>query len=107
MSETSSISTSTNKTKKDDKNKVVVRFRAVGNAPIMVQNHYKINSSYPFQTLVNFLKKQIKLKESDALFCYINSQFSPAPDESVLNLFKCFQVDNQLIVNYCSNPAWG
>ena len=90
---------------------VIVRFRAVGNAPIMKQNFYKITASNPFQTVIQFLRKELGWKPTDPLvsnilpppliqefpliephryfqFTYINMAFSPAPDDTVNNLFK-------------------
>ncbi|RUS34050.1 ubiquitin-like autophagy protein Apg12-domain-containing protein [Jimgerdemannia flammicorona] len=72
----------------DLKHLVVVRFRAIGNAPIMKQNFYKITASNKFQAVIQFLRKELNYKGSDPLFLYINSAFSPAPDEIVSNLHK-------------------
>ncbi|KNZ51933.1 hypothetical protein VP01_375g6 [Puccinia sorghi] len=79
---------------------VVVRFKATGSAPIMKQNFFKITSSNRFQAVIAFLRKELGLKPTDPVFLYINSSFSPAPDETVANLFKCFSTDGHLIVNY-------
>ncbi len=46
---------------------VVVRFKAVGNAPIMKQNFYKITASNRFQAVVQFLRKELAWKTSDPL----------------------------------------
>lgn len=46
---------------------VVVRFKAVGNAPIMKQNFYKITASNRFQAVVQFLRKELSWKASDPL----------------------------------------
>ncbi|RUS22882.1 ubiquitin-like autophagy protein Apg12-domain-containing protein [Endogone sp. FLAS-F59071] len=116
---------------------LVVRFRAIGNAPIMKQNFFKINASNKFQAVIQFLRKELNYKGSDPLFLYINSAFSPAPDEIVSNLHKvshgicfkaelsiicyqisltlahailmiqCFNTDGHLIINYCTSAAWG
>ncbi|KAI1315393.1 hypothetical protein EDD11_000897 [Mortierella claussenii] len=93
--------------KKKDLSKVVVRFRAIGNAPILKTNVYKITASNKFLAVIQFLRKELNYKQSDPLFLYVNSAFSPAPDEIVNNLFKCFNTDGKLIVNYCTSPAWG
>ncbi|GAA5955834.1 hypothetical protein JCM21900_001730 [Sporobolomyces salmonicolor] len=90
-----------------DATKVVVRFKATGNAPIMKQNLYKISASNRFQAVIAFLRKELGWKPSDALFLYINASFSPAPDDLVSNLFNCFATENQLIINYSSTQAWG
>lgn len=46
---------------------VVVRFKAVGNAPIMKQNLYKITASNRFQAVIQFLRKELGWKAGDAL----------------------------------------
>jgi len=93
--------------KKKDTSKVVVRFKAVGNAPIMRQNFYKITASNRFQAVIQFLRKELGWKAGDPLFTYINLAFSPAPDDTVSNLYKSFSTDGHLIVNYSTTAAWG
>jgi hypothetical protein len=107
----------------------------------MKQNFYKITASNRFQTVIAFLRKELGWKQSDAMVCsplyaleygadiasetvqflYINSSFSPAPDDTVANLYKvafalasfrksqliatclrdqCFATEGHLIVNY-------
>ncbi|KAG8221668.1 putative ubiquitin-like modifier [Butyriboletus roseoflavus] len=93
--------------KKKDPSKVVVRFKAVGNAPIMKQNFYKITAANRFQAVIQFLRKELGWKAGEPLFTYINLAFSPAPDDTVSNLFKSFATDGHLIVNYSTTAAWG
>ncbi|KAI0087181.1 APG12-domain-containing protein [Irpex rosettiformis] len=93
--------------KKKDPAKVVVRFKAVGNAPIMKQNLYKITASNRFQTVIQFLRKELGWKAGDPLFTYINLAFAPAPDDIVSNLYKSFATEGHLIVNYSTTAAWG
>ncbi|PPQ90148.1 hypothetical protein CVT25_012459 [Psilocybe cyanescens] len=93
--------------KKKDSPKVVVRFKGVGNAPIMKQNVYKIIATNRFQAVIQFLRKELGWQKGEPLFLYINSTFSPAPDDTVLNLYKSFSTEGYLIVNYSTTPAWG
>lgn len=55
---------------------VVVRFKAVGNAPIMKQNFYKITSSNRFQAVIQFLRRELGWKAGDPLvrFCWAERQ---------------------------------
>ncbi|POY73721.1 hypothetical protein BMF94_3259 [Rhodotorula taiwanensis] len=94
-------------TQEKDMSKVIVRFKATGNAPIMKQNFYKITASNQFRTVTAFLRKELGWRASDPLFVYINSAFAPALDDTVANLFKCFGTENHLVVNYSSTQAWG
>ncbi|KAK0523685.1 Ubiquitin-like protein [Tilletia horrida] len=90
-----------------DSTKVVVRFKAIGNAPIMKTNHFRITAFNRFSVVIQFLRKELGWKQSDALFLYINASFSPAPDDTVGNLYRCFGTEGHLIVNYSSTAAWG
>src|ERR1700722_2889810 len=44
---------------------VVVRFKAVGNAPIMRQRFYKITASNRFQAVIQFLRKELGWKAGE------------------------------------------
>ena len=90
----------------DDK-KVVVRFQAVGSAPVLRQKVCKVSASQKFETVVNFLRRRLDCKPTDSVFLYVNSVFAPGLDEGVGNLFRCFKTDDQLIVAYSMTPAFG
>lgn len=98
----------------------------------MKQNFYKITSSNRFQAVIQFLRKELAWQPTEPLvsatavampmliaqFTYVNLAFSPAPDDTVSNLFKVcptcllsrhasdlaqsFATDGHLIVNYRS-----
>ena len=86
---------------------VIVLFKATGNTPILKQNKFKISAGQRFQYLIDFLRRQLKLCSDEQLFLYVNSAFAPAPDEALESLFRCFNSDNMLVINYCLNVAWG
>lgn len=52
---------------------VIVRFKAVGNAPIMKQNFYKITSSNRFQAVIHFLRKELGWTSGEPLVCLGNT----------------------------------
>ncbi|PWN95537.1 APG12-domain-containing protein [Tilletiopsis washingtonensis] len=93
--------------RKDTSKAVVVRFKAIGNAPIMKNNYFRITAFNRFHAVVVFLRKELGWKSGDALFLYINSSFAPAPDDTVGNLYRCFGTEGHLIVNYSTQAAWG
>ncbi|TIC02138.1 hypothetical protein E3Q17_01498 [Wallemia mellicola] len=94
--------------KRKEVKKVVVRFKAIGAAPIMKQNYYKISESNKFYTVIQFLRKECGLSNSNCpIFCYINSAFAPTPDDTIGNLYKCYGTEGHLIVNYSTSVAWG
>jgi hypothetical protein len=47
--------------------KVVVQFKATGNAPIMKQNKFKISAHQRFGSVADFLRKQLRVKPGDTL----------------------------------------
>lgn len=53
--------------KKKDASKVVVRFKAIGNAPIMKNNHFRITAFNRFQAVIQFLRKELGWQPGDAL----------------------------------------
>ncbi|GAA5927757.1 Atg12p [Sporobolomyces koalae] len=90
-----------------DPAKVIIRFKATGNAPIMRQSVFKITASHRFQAVHAFLRTQLNLKPSDPLFLYLNSSFAPAPDDVISSLLASYGTEGQLNVNYSSTQAWG
>ncbi|CAO1633549.1 unnamed protein product [Parajaminaea phylloscopi] len=94
-----------------DTSKVLVRFKAIGSAPIMKNNNFRITAFNRFQAVIVFLRKELGNTQGagngSSLFLYINNSFSPSPDDTVGNLFRCFGTDGHLIVNYSTTPAFG
>lgn len=71
-----------------EKAKVNVRFKAVGSAPILKQQVYKISATQRFEAVVLFLRKVLKVRREDSVFLYVNSTFAPSMDEVVGNLHR-------------------
>lgn len=46
---------------------VVIRFQPTGNAPILKQKFRKITASEKFQTVIQFLRKELALKSNESL----------------------------------------
>ncbi|RAH40839.1 ubiquitin-like protein ATG12 [Aspergillus brunneoviolaceus CBS 621.78] len=90
-----------------DKGKVTVRFQPLPSAPILKTRVFKVSASQKFETVVNFLRKRLDCKETDSVFCYVNSVFAPGLDEGIGGLWRCFKTDEQLIVAYSMTPAFG
>ncbi|OJJ43980.1 hypothetical protein ASPZODRAFT_72211 [Penicilliopsis zonata CBS 506.65] len=90
-----------------DTGKVTVRFQPLPSAPILKNKVFKISASQKFETVVKFLRKKLDCKDTDSVFCYVNSVFAPGLDEGVGGLWRCFKTDDQLIVAYSMTPAFG
>ncbi|XP_051119525.1 ubiquitin-like protein ATG12 [Andrographis paniculata] len=84
--------------------KVVVHLRATGDAPILKQAKFKIAGTDKFVKVIDFLRRQL---HRETLFVYVNSAFSPNPDELISDLYNNFGIDGKLVVNYACSMAWG
>ncbi len=74
--------------------KVVVRFKPVGSAPQLQRNRElaKVFSTYKFEFVVTYLRKILRVKDTESVFLYVNSTFAPALDEVVGNLWSVSDV---------------
>lgn len=90
-----------------DLSRVKLHFKAVGNAPIMRKAKFMIGGDERFSAVAGFLRDQLKLSESDRLFLYCDSAFTPSPDEPLRDLYECFGSRGELIVNYSMTGAYG
>ncbi|KAJ5889185.1 Autophagy-related protein 12 [Penicillium tannophilum] len=90
-----------------DNHKVTVRFQPLPSAPMLKTRVFKVSASQKFETVVKFLRKKLDCKDTDSVFCYVNSVFAPGLDEGVGGLWRCFKSDDQLIVAYSMTPAFG
>ncbi|XP_019227739.1 PREDICTED: ubiquitin-like protein ATG12 isoform X1 [Nicotiana attenuata] len=70
-----------------DSRKVIVHLRATGDAPILKQAKFKIAGTDKFIKVIDFLRRQL---HRETLFVYVNSAFSPNPDELVIDLYNGF-----------------
>ena len=109
--------------------KIVVRFKPVGSAPPIRRELVKVASAHKFESVVAYLRKTLKVTDTESVFLYINSTFAPALDEVVGNLWRvgfsrscvcgfgaevlislsqCFKDSNEhLNVSYSVTPAFG
>jgi ubiquitin-like protein ATG12 len=87
--------------------KVKVNLQATGRAQILKRNKFKLAKDDKFLKLQMFLRAQLKLEQSEALFLFINSSFVPRADETLGNLYENFNVGGELIVNYSREISWG
>lgn len=89
--------------------KCQLKFRPIGGAtPALKQSVYKIAETQQFGVVVKFLRKQLKIKNSQSsqIFCYISS-FAPGLDETVGSLYNRYAIRGELTISYCLNQAFG
>lgn len=51
--------------------KISIRFKAIGRAPVLKQQIYKISSIDKFQSITIFLRRQLSLKEGEELVRFL------------------------------------
>lgn len=68
--------------------KILVRFKPVGAAPSLGREVCKISAAQKFEAVVAYLRRVLKVKDTDSVFLYVNSAFAPSLDEIVGNLHR-------------------
>ncbi|XP_020327064.2 ubiquitin-like protein ATG12 [Oncorhynchus kisutch] len=91
----------------DDKKKIDVLLKAVGDTPIMKTKKWSVEKGRTVQSLSQFISRFLKMEANEQLFIYVNQSFSPSPDQEVGVLFQCFGSDGKLVLHYCKSQAWG
>ena len=84
---------------------VVIHLKPVASAPILKKTKFAIAGQEPFSTLVAFVKQQIH--KQSAVFLYVNASFCPSPEAIIGDLFACYKISGELIINYAVSEAWG
>ncbi|MBE3045866.1 hypothetical protein IMZ48_25650, partial [Candidatus Bathyarchaeota archaeon] len=97
--------------------KVLVRFKPVGAAPSLSREVCKISAAQKFEAVVAYLRRVLKVKDTDSVFLYVNSAFAPSLDEIVGNLHRVSRVPavyydsphscSTLVLQERSRPARG
>mmetsp|Transcript_35834 Transcript_35834/g.80736 ORF Transcript_35834/g.80736 Transcript_35834/m.80736 type:complete len:134 (-) Transcript_35834:141-542(-) len=94
--------------KKDDKVRIFAK--NVGDAPILKTTEFSASAASPFSRVIDHIQKKIRTSAAhkDAVVhLFINQSFSPAPDEQLGDLYKCFQNNGKLVIDYALKEAWG
>mmetsp|Transcript_56733 Transcript_56733/g.139216 ORF Transcript_56733/g.139216 Transcript_56733/m.139216 type:complete len:123 (+) Transcript_56733:1-369(+) len=90
--------------------KVIILANNVGNAPILSQKQFSCSGSSSVSRIQTHIQTKIRSAPNHAnatVHIFINKSFCPAPDEILSDLFKCFQTDGKLVVDYALMEAWG
>uniref|UniRef100_A0A3Q2TET2 Ubiquitin-like protein ATG12 n=1 Tax=Fundulus heteroclitus TaxID=8078 RepID=A0A3Q2TET2_FUNHE len=100
-------SPSENSETSEEKKKIDVLLKAVGDAPIMKTKKWTVDRGRTVQSLAQFISRFLKLDANEQLFIYVHQSFAPSPDQEVGVLFDCFGSDSKLVLHYCKSQAWG
>lgn len=92
----------------EDKVKINILLKAVGNTPIMKQKNWSLDANNNIAWLSSFIRKYLKIPNSQSLFLFVNQAFSPSPDQTIQNLKNCYAPgDQKLVIHYSTTNAWG
>ncbi|XP_075724792.1 autophagy-related 12 isoform X1 [Rhipicephalus microplus] len=84
-----------------------VFLKATGDAPIMAKRKWAVSPTSKVMDIVDFVRRYLKLDQSESLFLYINQAFAPSLDQDISNLYECFGSNGKLTLHYAKTHAWG
>ncbi|XP_064478839.1 ubiquitin-like protein ATG12 [Ornithodoros turicata] len=90
-----------------EKKKIDVLLKPTGNAPIMQKRKWAVSPQMKIKEIIEFIRKYLKMEQTESLFLYVNQAFAPPLDHDVKNLYECFGTNGKLILHYATTPAWG
>lgn len=84
--------------------KVAIRFQPIGSTPLIKPQNFQVSGKQTISSIMKFLMKRLRLK---TVHIYVLSSFQPTPDESLESLHTLFKTNNELILSYCEQIAYG
>ncbi|XP_024861571.1 uncharacterized protein si:ch211-149k23.9 isoform X1 [Kryptolebias marmoratus] len=83
----------------DDKKKIDVLLKAVGDTPIMKTKKWAVDRGRTVQSLAQFISRFLKFDANEQLFIYVNQSFAPSPDQEVGVLFDGLWADSEAMLD--------
>lgn len=90
-----------------DDGKIQVFFRHTSNAPIMKKSKWKVQPTSTVSDCIGFIRRYLDLDAKLSIFLYVNQSFAPSLDQTIQNLFDCYETDKKLVLYYATTQAWG
>lgn len=87
--------------------KIEIILKNVGSAPVPKKSKWVVRASSTVSDISKFVIKYLNLDKDQSLFIYVNQSFAPALDQTIENLFDCFESDKKLVLYYATSQAWG
>ena len=87
--------------------KYTIHLKAIGATPQLKQYKYKLSGAVQYSYIEKFIVSQVIQYNYDHMYCYINSTFIPDPTQLIGDLYLCYSVNNELIINYCTYDVFG
>jgi ubiquitin-like protein ATG12 len=97
------------KSQSTDDPKIEIFLKNTGNAPVIKNNKVKwlVKASTKVAEVAKLLIKLLNLDSNQSIFIYVNQSFAPALDQTVQNLYDCYECDKKLVLYYATTQAWG
>lgn len=89
---------------KQEVSKVPIRFQPIGATPLLKPQTFQASRSQTIGSIMKFLLRRLRLK---TIHIYVLSSFQPTPDETLGSLYDSFKTNNELILSYCEQIAYG
>lgn len=87
---------------------VKINFISVGgDVPTLERSKYKFSADSRIYDIEKKLKKLLNLNANKSLYFYCGSAFSPTPDQNIQDLYDCFQISGELVLQYGVMEVWG
>ena len=86
--------------------KINLFLRAMGEAPILKKQKFKLDGTKTILEVEKFLKKSLNVNDK-AIYMYCGSGFSPMLDQQLQSLYENFQVSGELVILYGINELYG
>lgn len=80
---------------------VVVFFKAIGNAPIMRNNYFRITAFNRFQAVIQFLRKELNFKPTDSLVSCRLPWCCPQPTIADRRVILLYRPCTPVLVHQC------
>lgn len=87
--------------------KIEILLKNVGGAPIIKKTKWAVRATSTVSEISKFIIRYLQLDNSQSLFIYVNQSFAPALDQTIENLFDCYESDKKLVLYYATSQAWG
>lgn len=84
--------------------KVAVRLQPIGSTPLLKPQILQVSRSQNIGSITKFLMRRLRLTTAHV---YVLSSFQPTPDECIGTLHDLFKTNEELILSYCEQIAYG
>lgn len=91
-----------------EESKVKLHFVPVGgDVPALSKPKFKYSGNKKLYQVNEKLKQLLNINPNLQLYFYCGNAFSPTPDQVLQELYDCFGIDGELVLQYGIKEVWG